>query len=151
MDETDRRLLRILQEEGALSAEALAQRVGASATSCWRRVKALEVAGVLGRVVRLVDAAAVGRGVNVMLQLRMKSHAPEDRAAFEAFLKAKPEIMECFSMSGEWDYLMRIAVSSVAEYERFVWRSILNHGNVAQSSSSFALSQVKYTTALHLD
>ena len=97
---------------------------------------------------RLVDPQRVGRGVSVMLQVRMKSHDREVRQAFEDMLRGRPEIMECHSMSGEWDYLMRIVVADVADYERFLMREILNHPNVAASTSHFALSQVKYATAI---
>ena len=83
-----------------------------------------------------------------MLQIRAKSHEPEARQELEAFLRGRPEIMECYSMSGEWDYLMRIVVADVAGYERFLMRELLNHPNVATSASHFAMSQVKYTTAL---
>ncbi len=148
LDDIDRRLLRALQEDASLSHAALAERAGASPTSCWRRIRALEEAGVLGAQVRLVDPDRVGRGVSVMLQCRVKSQAPEMRAAFEAFLRGRPQIMECHSMSGEWDYLMRIVVADVADYQRFLMSDLLNHPNVAASTSHFALSQVKYTTAI---
>ena len=148
LDDIDRRLLRELQADASLSHAALAEKVGASPASCWRRIKALEEVGVLGPTVRLVPPAAVGRGVSVMLQVRLKTHAPEQRQAFEAFLQARPEIVECHSMSGEWDYLMRIVVADVGDYERFLMRELLNHPNVATSASHFALSQVKYTTAI---
>ena len=78
----------------------------------------------------------------------MKSHAPDLRADFELFLRNRPEIIECHAMSGEWDYLMRVVVADVADYERFLMRELLNHPNVATSASHFALSQVKYTTAI---
>lgn len=148
MDEIDRKLVRALQDDATLSHAALAERVGASPTSCWRRIKALEEAGVLMKPVRLVDPQAVARGVSVMLQIRAKSHDPEARRELEAYLRGRPEIMECYSMSGEWDYLMRIVVADVAGYERFLMRELLNHPNVATSASHFAMSQVKYTTAL---
>lgn len=147
-DEIDRKLLRALQHDASLSHAALAEQVGASPASCWRRIKALEGAGVLKDSVRLVDAEKVGRGVNVMCQLRMKSHATAQRQEFEAFLRGRPEIMECHSMSGEWDYLMRVVVADVAGYERFLMGTLLNHPNVANAASHFALSQVKYTTAM---
>lgn len=147
-DEIDRKLLRALQHDASLSHAALAEQVGASPASCWRRIKALEAAGVLGASVRLVDPERVGRGVNVMCQLRMKSHATAQRQEFEAFLRGRPEIMECHSMSGEWDYLMRVVVADVAGYERFLMGTLLNHPNVANAASHFALSQVKYTTAM---
>ncbi len=131
-----------------MSHAVLGERVGASPASCWRRVRALEEAGVLGRTVRLVDPVRVGRGVSVILQVRMKSHAREDRIGFEDFVQKRAEILECHSMSGEWDYLMRVVVADVADYERFLMRELLNHPNVATASSHFSLSQVKYTTAL---
>jgi DNA-binding Lrp family transcriptional regulator len=148
LDDIDRRLLRALQEDAGLSHAALAERVGASPASCWRRIRALEQAGVLTRTVRLVDAGRVGRGVSVMLQLRMNGHSPEVRRDFEAFVRGRPEVMECYSMSGEWDYLMRIVVADVADYERFLMREVLRHPNVAGAASHFALSQVKYETAI---
>lgn len=148
IDEVDRRLLRLLQEDATLSHAALAEKVGSSSASAWRRIRSLEQAGVLRGAVRLVDAEKVGRGVNVMCQVRMRSHAPADRQSFEDFLLTKPEIMEAHSMSGEWDYLLRIVAADVAGYERFLMRDLLNHPNVATAASHFALSQVKYTTAL---
>ena len=148
LDEIDRRLLRALQDDASLSHAALADIVGASPASCWRRIKALEQAGVLKAQVHLVDPTLVGRGVSVMLQVRLKSHAPPERSDFEAFLRGRPEILECHSMSGEWDYLMRIVVEGVADYESFLMHRLLNHPNVASCTSHFALSQVKYTTAI---
>jgi Lrp/AsnC family transcriptional regulator len=148
LDDIDKRLLGALQRDASLSHAALAEMIGASSTSCWRRIRALEEAGVLGPTVRLVDSERVGRGVSVMLQVRMKSHAGTARAEFEAFVSDKAEIMECYSMSGEWDYQMRIVTADVADYERFLMRELLNHPNVATSASHFALSQVKYTTAV---
>jgi Lrp/AsnC family transcriptional regulator len=83
-----------------------------------------------------------------MLQVRMKSHERTQREDFERFIVARPEVMECYSMSGDWDYLLRIVVEGVSDYERFLMRELLGHPNVATSSSAFALSQVKYTTAI---
>jgi Lrp/AsnC family transcriptional regulator len=148
LDEVDRRLLRALQEDATLSTAALAERVGASATSCWRRIKALEDVGVLKRSVRLVDPDGVGRGVSVMLQVRMKAHSLEKHRDFERFVRDRAEVMECYSMSGEWDYLLRIVVADVAAYQRFLMEELLTFPDVATSASHFALSQVKYTTAV---
>lgn len=103
---------------------------------------------MLGPAVRLVDPHSVGRGVSVMLQVRLKTHAANASRDFATFVASHPEIMECYSMSGEWDFLMRVVSADVAEYERFLMRDLLNHPNVATSASHFALSQVKYTTAI---
>ena len=148
LTELDRKLLRALQKDASLSHAALAEEVGASSASVWRRIRVLEQAGILGATVRLVQPDRVGCGVNVMLQVRMRSHAPDKRLDFEAFIQGRPEVLECHSMSGEWDYLMRIVAADVADYERFLMRDMLNHPNVATSASHFSLNQVKYTTAV---
>lgn len=148
IDAIDRRILTELQADGALSHADLAERVGASAASCWRRVKALEGAGVLRATVRLVDAAAVGHGVNVLCNLRVRSHTREVRASFEDFVRSRPEILDCYSMSGDWDYLLRVVAADVADYERFLMGVLLEHPSVGSASSHFALAQVKHTTAV---
>lgn len=148
LDSIDRRIVALLQQDAALSHADLAEQVGASAASCWRRVKVLEGAGVLQRTVRLVDPIAVGRGVNVLCNIRMRSHAIDARQSFEQFVDERPEIVECFSMSGEWDYLLRIVVADVADYNDFLMLTLLGHPAVAGASSHFALSMTKYTTAL---
>lgn len=150
IDAIDRRILAALQQDAAISHQELAERVGASSASCWRRIKAMEQAGVLTRTVRLVDPDKVGRGVNVLCNIRMRSHAREARSAFEQFVDGRPEIVECFSMSGEWDYLIRVVVADVEDYNRFLMQILLGHPSVAGAASHFALSMTKYTTALPL-
>ena len=148
LDEIDRRLVRELQRDASLSHAALAERVGASAASVWRRVRNLENAGVVGKTVRLADAEALGRAVNVLCHVRMVRQTISARAEFEEFIQSREEIVECYSMSGEWDYLLRIAVKDVADYDRFVMRGVLAHPSVANAASNFALRQVKYTTEI---
>lgn len=148
LDAIDARIVTLLQDDATLSHADLADRVGASSASCWRRVKALEANGVLRRTVRLVDPVAVGRGVNVLCNIRMRSHAIEARQAFEQFVDGRPEIIECFSMSGDWDYLLRIVAADVTDYNDFLMLTLLAHTSVAGASSHFALSMTKYTTAL---
>lgn len=150
IDHIDRRILKELQGDASLSNAELAERVGSSAPSCWRRVKALEASGVLGSTVRLLDAAKVGCDVNVICNVRMRSHAADSISHFEAFVESRPEIMDCYSMSGDWDYLLRIVAADVAGYERFLMRVLLGHPSVATASSHFALSQTKYTTQFPL-
>lgn len=147
-DAVDRKILQALQIDGTLSQTTLAERVGASAASCWRRVKALEAAGALRQIVRLVDAEAVGLTVNVLCHLRLKNHLPESTIAFEGFISSCPEIIECFAMSGDWDYLLRVVAKDIASYEHFLRNHILTNESVGAVSSSFALSLRKYTTAL---
>jgi len=148
LDAIDRKIITALQQDATLSHADLAEKVGASSASCWRRIKALESAGILTATVRLVNAEKVGCGVNVLCSIRMRSHALEARKAFEQFVDARPEVVECFSMSGDWDYLLRVVVADVEDYNRFLMMNLLGHSSVAGASSHFALSMTKFTTAL---
>lgn len=150
LDAIDRKLLHELQRDASISHAELAERVGASTASCWRRIRALETDGVLGRQIRLVNAARLGRGVNVICHIKIKNHSAETTEAFESFIAARDEIIECYSMTGEWDYLLRVLVADVEDYNRFLMRTVLRHPSVATGSTHFALSQVKYTTAVPL-
>jgi DNA-binding Lrp family transcriptional regulator len=148
IDGIDRRIIRELQRDASLSHAALAEKVGASSASVWRRVRNLEKSGILGRTVRLADAKALGREVNVLCQVRMTRQTTDARADFEQFIQSRDEIVECYAMSGEWDYLLRIAVRDVADYDRFIRQGVLAHPSVANAASNFALRQVKYTTEI---
>ena len=90
----------------------------------------------------------VGRGVHVLCHIRMKSHAAEAVEAFEAFVASRDEIVECYSMSGDWDYLLLVLVADVEDYNHFLMRTVLRHPSVSTGSSHFALARVKYTTAV---
>lgn len=148
LDAIDRKLLHQLQRDASISHAELAERVGASTASCWRRMRALEADGVLGHQIRLVNSARLGRSLNVLCHIKIKNHHAETTEAFEAFITSRDEIIECYSMSGDWDYLLRILVADVEEYNHFLMRTVLRHPTVATGSSHFALSQVKYTTAV---
>ncbi|MGA1854039.1 MULTISPECIES: Lrp/AsnC family transcriptional regulator [Sphingobium] len=148
LDGVDRRILSELQKNADLSHAELAERVGSSTASCWRRIKSLEAAGILAATVRLVDPQKVNCGVNVICNLRVRDHGRDTRAAFEDFIRSRPEVMECFSMSGDWDYLLRVVASGVADYEHFLMHVLLDHPSVGGASSHFALSLTKYTTAV---
>lgn len=148
LDAIDRRLLQQLQQDASISHADLAERVGASTASCWRRVRALEGDGILGKTVRLVDPRRLGRGVIVICHVKIKNHLSETTESFEDFVRTRDEIIECYAMSGDWDYLLRILVADVDDYTRFLMRTVLRHPSVATGSSQFALAQVKYTTAV---
>jgi DNA-binding Lrp family transcriptional regulator len=148
LDLVDRRIVGELQRDATLSHAALAEKVGASPASVWRRVRNLEKEGVLGKTVRLANPEALDRSVNVLCQVRMTRQTVEARTEFEQFIQSRAEIVECYAMSGEWDYLLRIAVRDVADYDRFIMRGVLAHPSVANAASNFALRQVKYTTEI---
>ena len=151
LDAVDRRILKELQLDASLSHAELAERVGTSAASCWRRIKSLEASHILAATVRLVDAERVGRGVNVFCNVRVCSHARDVRGSFEEFVRSRPEVLECYSMSGDWDYLLRVVAADVGDYERFLMRTLLEHPAVGAASSHFALSLTKFTTAIPVE
>ena len=142
LDPLDRRIIDELQRDGGQSNADLADRVGSTGPSCWRRIRALEAAGVLAKNVWLVDAARVGQGVNVLCNVRLKSHSAEHTELFENFVLAQDRIMECLSMSGEWDYQLRVIATGVGDYEAFLMHSLLRNDAVAGASSHFALRVV---------
>ena len=148
LDPLDRRILQELQADASLSHAELAERVGSTAPSCWRRIRAMEQAGVLLRTVRLVEAEKLGYPVNVICNVRMRDYLRESIERFEAFVDEQGCILECFMLSGDWDYLIRVIAENVTEYENFLMRSLLRHPSVAGASSNFALSVKKQTTAI---
>lgn len=150
LDETDLQILDALQHDASLSQAELASRVALSTTSCWRRVRALEETGLIVGRVALLDPARVGLGVSVIASVSLSEHHDENREAFETFVAEHPEIVECYSMSGDRDYMLRVVVRDVEAYDRFLTRFLLHHPAVDSASSSFALRQIKYTTALPL-
>jgi Lrp/AsnC family transcriptional regulator len=150
LDDIDRRILASLQTDSSLSNADLAEKVGSSTASVWRRIRAMEASGLIRQSVRLLDQFVLGYGVNVLCNIRVRSHTRDVRRAFEEFVLDRPEILECFSMSGDWDYLLRIVAIDVSDYERFLMHVLLEHPSVGGASSHFALSMTKYSTALPL-
>ncbi len=149
LDAIDRRILDRLQKDGRLSNAELAEQVGLSASPCWRRVKALEEAGVIKGYAAQVDARAVGLSVNVFMSVSLSTQVEKALQAFERAAAARPEVMECYLMTGDSDYLLRIVVPDLEAYERFVMDFTKIPG-IAQIRSSFALRPVKQGAALPL-
>lgn len=126
----------------------IAEAVGLSTTPCWRRIKRLEADGVISGRAVLLDAEKLGLAVNVFADIRLKLHDEETLIALENALAAQPEIMECFSVSGESDYIVRVVAESIRAYEVFLKKVLLHMPGVAAVNSRFALGCIKMTTAL---
>lgn len=150
LDAIDRQILAVLQEEARTPNVDLARRVGLSASPCLRRVRELEESGVIRRHVTLVDPAAVGLGVSVFVNVRLERQVEGALEHFESAVLARPEVMECYLMTGDADYLLRVVVRDVPAYEHFLMQHLTRVRGIASIQSSFALKQVKYTTALPL-
>lgn len=148
MDEFDRKILRVLQEQPEISVVDLARQVGLSHTPCWRRLKQLETSGAIrGRAV-ILDQKMLGLGITVIANVRLKAHDEETLEALEKAACDRPEILDCFSMSGESDYLFRLVVKDIDEYEHFLKKILVHMPGVAAVHSHFALKCIKNTTKL---
>ena len=150
IDSIDRKILWHLQNNGRMANIDLADRVNLSPSPCLTRVKALEREGFITRYVALLNAAAVGLGVNVFVQVRLERQVEAMLNTFEKAVADRHEVMECYLMTGTSDYLLRVVVSDLEEFQRFVTEVVAKIPGVGNIQSSVALKQVKYSTALPL-
>lgn len=148
LDEYDRKILRALQENADFSMADLGNLIGLSHTPCWRRLKRLEVEGVIRGKVTLLDAKKIDLSVRVHAFVTAKNHDEEALSAFEAAVHSIPEIVECYSTSGDKDYILQIVINSVDDYEQLLRKTLLKLPNVGSIHSTFSLKQIKYTTQL---
>ena len=147
LDAIDRQLLAILQSDVSLSIEELAERVGLTKTPCWRRVQKLEKSGIIRRKVALLNAEILGLPVSVFAQVKTDQHTPEWADAFAERMAQLPEVVDCYRMAGDYDYLLRIVVSDIAAYDRF-YKELIRHVGISDIVSNFAMEQIKSTTEL---
>ena len=150
MDRIDRAILRLLQEDTTMAVADVAKRVGLSTTPCWRRIQKLEEEGVIRRRVAVLDPEKVNARVTVFVSVRAVSHSKEWIKRFSEVVAEFPEVVEFYRMSGDVDYLLRVVVPDIAAYDAF-YRRLIDRIEIADVSSSFAMEQIKYTTALPLD
>jgi Lrp/AsnC family transcriptional regulator, leucine-responsive regulatory protein len=150
LDATDLRILAVLQQDSSLTNVELARRVHLSPSPCLTRVKAMEVAGVIQRYVALTDPAALGLGLNVFISISLKEQSRASLAEFERRIGEQDEIMECYLMTGDSDYLIRVALPDITALERFILNRLTPIPGIEKIRSSFALKQVRYKTALPL-
>jgi Lrp/AsnC family transcriptional regulator len=149
VDKLDRRILDLLQQDGALTATAIADRVGLSKAPCWRRIKRLQEDGVIKRTVALLDARSLNLGTTVFVTLKTASHNATWFEQFVNSVREIPEVTEIYRMSGDVDYLMRIVVPDIDAYD-VVYKRLIATVAFLDVSASFALETIKYTTALPL-
>ena len=150
LDAVDLRILAELQQDGSLSNVELARRIHLSPSPCLMRVKALQTAGVIQRYVALTDPKALGLGLNVFISISLKAQTRQSLAGFEQRIAEHDEVMECYLMTGDSDYLIRVAVADIAALERFILNQLTPIPGIEKIRSSFALKQVRYKTALPL-
>ena len=152
LDKLDRAILRALQRNGRATCDAIGAQVGLSPSAVLRRTKRLEASGVIDRYVALVRPEAVGLGLTAYLNVRLEKHTEHHKRnpmdLFRASVQAWPEVVECASLTGEMDYLLRVVVQDMAHYSRFIMDTLLKHPSVQDCKTSFVLDRVKGTTAL---
>nr|WP_189616820.1 Lrp/AsnC family transcriptional regulator [Pigmentiphaga litoralis] len=151
LDRTDRRILESLQQDGRLTNQELAERVSLSPSPCLRRVRRLEEEGVIRQYVALVDADKVGLGLLAYVSVRLQKHVGGSHLPIDEFardVQRWPEVVACYAMTGDMDYLMRIQVEDLAHFSRFAMDTLMKHPAVIDIRSSFTLKKIKETTAL---
>jgi DNA-binding Lrp family transcriptional regulator len=150
LDEIDLQILKYLQEHARISNVDLADRVGLSPAPCLRRVRALEQAGVIRGYVALLDHATLHLGVTVFVQITLDLQVEDRLEIFESAIMKLPEVLECYLMTGDADYLLRVVVPDVSSYERFLRDALTRIESAAGIKSSFALKQIKFFSGLPL-
>ncbi len=149
MDEIDRQLLDLLQHDATLSIAQMAERVGLSATPCWKRIQKLEAQGVITRRVAVVDPDSVGVGLSVLVSVEAGEHTPAWLECFSNGVAAMPEVMEVYRMAGDVDYILRVAVADMNEYDTF-YKRLIALAPMKNVTSRFAMERMKFTTAYPL-
>jgi len=150
MDATDRKILQLLQTDASLTVKQIAAQIPLSVTPCWKRIQRLEAQGFIRSRVALLDPVKVNANVTVFVAIRTDHHSREWIECFDKVVNDLPEVMEAYRMSGEVDYLLRVAIDSIAAYDRF-YKTLIDRIELSNVTSSFAMEQMKYTTALPIN
>tara|TARA_B100000686_G_C16413856_1_gene773588 strand:+ start:33 stop:491 length:459 start_codon:yes stop_codon:yes gene_type:complete len=150
MDRIDRKILELIQEDSTLSVAEIAEQVGLSSTPCWRRLQKLEKEGVVRKRVALLDRDHLNLGVDVFVAVKTNQHNASWFESFATVVVELPEVVEFYRMSGDIDYLMRVVVKDINAFDEF-YKKLIQHVELYDVSSSFAMEQIKYTTALPLN
>ena len=147
MDETDLRILRVLQEDSSLSVTDVARRVSLSASPCWKRINKLQAEGIIRRQTAVLDAERMGFGLTVFVEVRTGEHSGEWLRNFAEFVTAIPEVMEFHRMAGEVDYLLKVAVPDMKRFDEF-YKRLIERMPLAEVTSRFSMETIKQTTSL---
>jgi Lrp/AsnC family transcriptional regulator len=150
MDKIDKAILELLQANATASLQEVSEKVSLSTTPCWRRIQRLEKEGFIRQRVALLDADKLNVGVTVFVSVRTSEHNEKWVRKFTGVVSSIPEIVECYRMSGDVDYLLRVVVPDIKGYDA-VYKKLIREIELSDVSSSFAMEQIKYTTALPLE
>jgi len=145
LDRFDRRILAELQADGRISNQLLAEKVGLSPAACWRRVRTLEEEGVIQGYSARLDPEKLGQGLCVLVNLSLQRHTIDSTAGIEREVRSYPEVLQCFAVTGNADFVLRVVVPDMASYDRFLNEKIFTLTGIANVHSNFALREIKNT------
>jgi Lrp/AsnC family transcriptional regulator len=148
IDRTDRRILDLLQREGALSVAEVASRTGLSTTTCWRRIQQLEQAGVIKGRVALLDRTALGLDVTIFAHVKLTSQTRDAIAAFAEAIRGRPEVLDCYTTMGEWDFMLKVVMKDIKAFEAFFLDHLSKLPYVQSINSSVTVTAIKESTVL---
>ena len=151
LDRVDRRILDLLQREGALSVAEVASRTGLSTTTCWRRIQHMEQGGVIRGRVALLDRSALGLDVTIFAHVKLSTQGRDAIAAFAEAIRERPEVLDCYTTMGEWDFMLRIVTKDIKAYEAFYLDHLSKLPYVQSINSSVTVTVIKETTVLPID
>ena len=150
MDSTDQKILVELQRHGRISNQDLADAVGISTAACWRRVRALESRGIIDGYTALLDRQQLGLALCAFVHVSLSRHQRESTVDFEAAVKDRPEVLECFATTGDADFILRVVTADIESFDRFLEEFLFGLEGIAQVRSNIALRELKFVTALPL-
>lgn len=151
LDRVDRRILDLLQREGALPVAEVASRTGLSTTTCWRRIQQLEHEGVIRGRVALLDRSALGLDVTIFAHVKLSTQGRDAIASFAEAIRERPEVLDCYTTMGEWDFMLRIVTRDIKAYEAFYLDHLSKLPNVQSINSSVTVTVIKETTVLPIE
>jgi Lrp/AsnC family leucine-responsive transcriptional regulator len=147
----ERHILQVLQQEGRISNQELAERVGISTASCWRKVKALEANGVISHYTSLLNRESIGLNLCVFVHITLSRHNKSNTQTFEAAIACRKEVMECFATTGDADFILRVVTESISSFDKFLENFLFELPEISQIKSNIALRELKFSTVLPLD
>ncbi|MBE9539726.1 MAG: Lrp/AsnC family transcriptional regulator [Proteobacteria bacterium] len=147
----DIEILKMLQKDASLSTAAIAERINISQSPCWRRINRLEQDGVIKERVALLDRAALGMEVVVFATINLTSTGRQNLEAFEREIVRHPEVIECYTMTGIWDYMLKIVTKDIRHYEAFVRNTLTESPEIRELHSHMAVTEIKNSTEMPLD
>lgn len=151
LSSADLKILQLLQQDAGLSTAEIAEKVGISQSPCWRRISRMEKAGLIKKRVAVLDQRKLGMEVVVFVNISLTAHGRQNLAAFEKEIRRFPEVLECYTVTGQMDYMLKIVTRDIQHYERFIRDQLMTLPMIREMHSTIAITEIKDTTELPLE